>query len=358
MNQPVYLDYAAATPLDSRVRQLMEPYLSDNFYNPSAAYLPARKVKAALEQARSDVAGIIGSKSIEIVFTAGGTEANNLAIRGVMEHFPGMNVVVSAIEHESIREPAKLYDVRIAPVSADGIIDVDKLAALIDDKTVLVSVMYANNEVGTIQPIRTVADCLQKIRLARAKKHPKTALPLYFHSDACQAAGFLDLHVSRLGLSLMTLNGGKIYGPKQSGALYIGSEVRLSPQILGGGQENSYRSGTENPAGSIGFAAALTIAQQARKKEVVRLSGLQELFVELLKSDLSSTVFNGSFRHRLPNNIHITLKGTTMSVCYINWRQPVFWLLPVLPVVPARLNPHTSCRPWGLVMTTAEHRCV
>lgn len=304
MTKVIYLDYAAATPVDPKVLSAMQPYFSREFYNPSAIYLPAIKVKKDIERARSGVAKWLGARPSEITFTAGGTEANNLAIKGVMEQFPDANVVVSAIEHESVLAPASEFNVRQAPVDKTGIIDLKKLGKLIDDKTVLVSVIYGNNEIGTVQPLRQIGQLVEQIRLRRKGK-----LPLYFHTDACQAGTYLDLHVNRLGVDMMTLNGGKIYGPKQSGALYVKTGVKIKPQILGGGQERGLRSGTENVAGIIGFATALDLAQSGRQKESERLQKLQTLFFDLLKRDILSAVINGSQKYRLPNNVHITIPG-------------------------------------------------
>jgi len=305
MDQPViYLDYAAATPVDERVLASMQPYFTDNFYNPSATYLAANSVGKDLAEARGKIAYWLGARSTEIIFTAGGTEANNLAIRGIMQKFPEANVVVSAVEHESVLAPARQYDCRVAPVSKDGSVDLVKLAELIDENTVLVSVMYANNEVGTIQPIRDIA---QIIKQKRAQRNSK--LPLYFHTDACQAANYLDLHASRLSVDMMTLNGGKIYGPKQSGVLFVHSSVELEPLILGGGQERNMRSGTENVAASIGLSVALDVAQTMRHEESRRLQQLQKYFIEKLTAKIPNVLVNGSLKKRLPNNVHVTIPG-------------------------------------------------
>jgi cysteine desulfurase len=283
----------------------MEPYLTDHFYNPSATYLPAQQVRHDLEAARRTVADLLGARSAEITFTAGATEANNLAIHGIMRQFPHGNVIVSAVEHDSVLVPAQTHDVRIAPVDEYGQVQLDALEQLIDDKTVLVSIMYANNEVGTIQPIREIARLIQDKRDARTKD----TLPLYFHTDAAQAANYLDLHVARLGVDMLSLNGGKIYGPKQSGVLFVSSKVRLLPQIVGGGQEHGLRSGTENVAGSIGFAAALQEATGLRIQEVERLQKLQEQFMNDIKTAVPQVVINGSTKKRLPNNVHLTIPG-------------------------------------------------
>jgi cysteine desulfurase len=303
----IYLDYAAATPVDPVVVSAMQPYFSERFYNPSATYAAAHAVRKDIEVARARVAHWLGVRPPEVIFTAGGTEANNLAIRGVLAHFAEGNVVTTAIEHESVLATAHECGGRVAPVGADGIVDVPALIKLVDDQTVLVSVMYANNEVGTIQPIRAIAAELEKIREAR--RAAGNQLPLYFHTDAAQAANYLDLHASRLGVDMMTLNAGKIYGPKQVGAFYAASHVWFRAQVSGGGQERGARSGTENVAGVAGFAAALNLVQERRHDESRRLQDLQKIFFDLLAEVLPGAVVNGSRTHRLPNNVHVTLPG-------------------------------------------------
>lgn len=303
----VYLDYAAATPLDPKVLGVMQPYLSDNFYNPSATYLAAKAVRQDIDSARIKVAHWLGVKPSEIVFTAGGTEANNLAINGVMRQYPESNIVISSVEHESVREPAGRYDCREVAVTSEGLVDVSNLVKQINDRTVLVSVLYANNEIGTIQPIREIAKELQKIRVQR--KSAGNNLPLYFHTDACQAGNYLDLHVARLGVDMMTLNGGKLYGPKQSGCLFIKTGCTLVPEIMGGGQEKGLRSGTENVPGIIGFAEALDIAQNKRSAESKRLEHLQDCFMSGILEVFASAHVNGSIKKRLPNNLSIFFPG-------------------------------------------------
>jgi cysteine desulfurase len=303
-DRSIYLDYAAATPLNDQVLTAMQPYLGTQFYNPAATYLAAAEVHKALEAARSKVAHWLGVRSSEIIFTAGGTEANNLAIHGIMRQFPEGNIIVSAVEHESVLAPAARYDCRIVAVKPDGRLDLDDLRQKIDDQTVLVSVMYANNEVGTVQPVRDVAKLIAEKKQAR-----QSNLPLYLHTDACQAVNYLDLHVARLGVDLMTLNGGKIYGPKQSGALYVKAGIELQPLIDGGGQERGLRSGTQNVAASIGFAEALELVQAERHKESERLSKLQQQAFEMISQKLPNAIINGSIRFRLPNNVHLTLPG-------------------------------------------------
>jgi cysteine desulfurase len=303
----IYLDHAAATPMVPEVLAAMQPFFSDQFYNPSANYMAAQKTHQALDAARADVASILGARSSEIIFTAGGTESDNLAIAGIMQQFPDANLVVSGIEHDAVLEPAAQFDCRLAAVNAQGMIDLEDVRAKVDEKTVLVSVMYANNEVGTVQPIRRLSQLIAEVRTAR--RRAGNTLPIYLHTDACQAANYLDLHVSRLGVDMMTLNGGKIYGPKQSGILYVASGVVLKPIIRGGGQERGLRSGTENVAAAVGFARALQLVQANRHEEGARLAKLQTQAFKLLMERLPKTVINGSTKLRLPNNIHITLPG-------------------------------------------------
>ncbi len=307
MKPSLYFDYAAATPIDPAVASAMQPYFTAKFFNPSATYLAAQQVKKDLNAARARIAGWLGAWPSEIVFTAGGTEANNLAIHGVLRQFPGSNVVASAIEHESVLQPASQHAHKKAPVTADSIVDVAKLRVLIDDQTVLVSVMYANNEVGSVQPIRQLGLALQEIR--RGRRQRGVELPIYLHTDACQAAAYLDLHTARLGVDLLTLNAGKIYGPKQCGALFVSRQVRLQPDVVGGGQERNLRSGTENVAGAIGLAMALDLVQTRRHEEGERLRRLQKLFIGELQKNLPEAVVNGTLKTRLPNNVHITLPG-------------------------------------------------
>lgn len=303
----IYLDYAAATPIDPVVRSAMQPYFSDKFYNPSALYLSAKAVHKDIETARSSIAQTLGAKPSEIIFTAGGTEANNLAIHGVMQQFPGKAMVVSGIEHDSVLKPTKQYSHRVVSTKPDGIIDQEDLKQKITDNTVLISVMYANNEIGTVQPIHAVAQIIDAIKAERARVGNR--LPLYLHTDAAQATNYLDMHVSKLGVDLMSVNGGKIYGPKQTGFLYVKTGTQLKAQVLGGGQERSIRSGTENVAGVIGLSVALQLVTERKKSEIDRLQKLQHDFVRALQEAMPSVSVNGSMKYRLPNNVHITIPG-------------------------------------------------
>ena len=305
--QFIYMDHAAATPVDRTVLAAMQPYFTDNFYNPSAIYLAARAVKQDVSAARAEVAKVIGAKPSEIIFTAGGTEANNLAIAGIMRKYPNSNCVIASTEHESIQQVAARFAYKEAMVDAQGVVDIASLTKVIGPKTVLVSVAYANSEIGTIQPLTQISKLVQAIRQQR--KQQGNSLPLYLHTDASQAACYLDMHVHKLGVDLLTLNGGKMYGPKQSGALYVNTGIELSPLILGGGQEANVRSGTENVPAIIGFARALHIAHQQAKNETTHMLKLQTYFIDRLQKTFPNSAINGSLKHRLPNNIHVTLPG-------------------------------------------------
>jgi cysteine desulfurase len=302
----VYLDYAAATPVDRKVLAAMQPFFSDQFYNPSALYGGARSAKAALEAARHSVGRSIGARPSEITFTAGGTESANLAVEGILQAHPNSNLVISAVEHEAVREAALKYDVQICKVDQKARVAIADLKQLITDKTVLVSVMYANNEVGTVQPIKDIVELVATIRMDRKSRGVKK--PLYVHIDACQAPNYLDINIARLGVDLMTLNGGKIYGPKQSGVLYHRIGVDLNPQIVGGGQEYGLRSGTENVAFAVGFALALEQAVSKRNEAGKSMQKIARSFIEGLETRFSAHL-NGHAKLRLPNNIHVTFPG-------------------------------------------------
>lgn len=347
--KPIYLDYAAATPVDSQVLEAMQPFFTEQFANPSSLYASARVTREALSKARATVANILGAKPTEVIFTAGATESINLAIQGVLRQFPDGHIVTTAIEHEAVLATTNQFDHTIVDVSAKGVVDVQAILAAITDQTVLVSVMMANNEIGTIQPIKELAQELENIRQQRTSD-----LPLYLHTDAAQAATTLDLHVSRLGVDLLTLNGGKMHGPKQSGILYVRTGTKLSPLIYGGGQERGLRNGTENVAFAVGFAKALELAQADRKTEAQRLQQLRdELQSDLLKA-LPNLVINGDPKHRLPHNLNITLEGldgeaavlyldnagvqaSTGSACSIGSDEPSHVLL-ALGCTPAQAN--------------------
>ena len=304
----IYLDYAAATPMDPKVESAMGSYLGDNFYNPSATYLAARAVRADLNEARANVAAHFGCRPAEVVFTAGATEANNLAIAGIMNLWPDGEVLATAVEHESVLAPVKKYPHKLIKVDARGRLDLAHLEELIGPKTVLVSIMHVNNEIGVLQPIADIANLLNKLSKLRTEKGDKR--PLYLHTDAAQSPNFFELKVARLGVDLMTINGGKIYGPKQTGALFIKAGVKLSPQVIGGGQEFGVRSGTENVAGIIGLTVALQIAQRKHSSEAKRLSSLRQRFEAGLLELAPEIKINGSKKHRAPHISSVTFPGT------------------------------------------------
>jgi cysteine desulfurase len=307
MMSPIYLDYAAATPLDGRVFDAMQPFWTERFYNPSSSYLAAKSVRQALDEARGRVAHWLGAKPREVVFTAGATESINLAILGVLQAFPGGHVVTSAIEHEAVLAAAKAHDHTLVPVLRDGTINLDALKKSITDRTVVVSIAIANNEIGTIQPIREVASILSEARrLRQLKNNPR---PLYLHTDASQGACYLDIHASRLGVDLLTLNGGKMYGPKQSGILFVKTGAQLNPLVVGGGQEFGLRSGTENVPASIGLSFALDIAQAERKEAIAKTSALRDELQQAIVHALPETQVNGNLKRRLPNNLHLSWPG-------------------------------------------------
>lgn len=303
-----YFDYAAATPLDRGAYDAMQPYWMERFHNPSALYVASRSVRHELEEARAIIAQELGARPSEIALTAGGSEANNLAIHGVMRHFFDKHLVVSAVEHDSVLLAARRYDHSLAPVTPKGIVDVTALMRAVNDNTVLVSVMYANNEVGAIQPIRDIAAFVADVRRDRAARRIKT--PLFVHTDACQAGNYLDMHTHRLGVDLLSINGGKVYGPKQSGALYVRAGVRLQPLVDGGGQEWGLRSGTENVALAVGFATAWRTARHMAHAESHRLTAARDFTIAQLLRQVPGLIINGpTGSKRIANNIHITIPG-------------------------------------------------
>ena len=295
----IYLDHAAATPFDRRVLAAMQPYFSDQFYNPSSPYAPAIAVRRDYEAAKHSLAQSIGVKPDELVMTAGATESINLAFSGIDGH-----VVIPNIEHHAVLAAAQIHDHTIVAADQRGFVSAESIKAAIQPSTRLVSVAIANNELGTIQPLRDIAQVIKLEREARLQRNDTT--PIYFHTDASQGVGQIDINVARLGVDLLTLNAGKIYGPKQVGLLWAASHVRLSPQIVGGGQERGLRSGTENVAGTIGFAKALSLVSDHRKYESDRLAKLRDSLQEKLIAAFSDAVVSGHSKHRLAGHLHIS----------------------------------------------------
>ncbi len=299
----IYLDHAAATPLDSKVLQAMQPYFSDAFYNPSAPYAPAIAVRREYEAAKQVIAQCIGAKGDDIIITAGATESINLAFASVDGH-----VITSSIEHHAVLAAAKQkQEVTLLEPLPTGMVSAVSVRDALKPTTQLVSIALANNELGTIQSLREIAEVIKQERQARLARGDHT--PLYLHSDASQGAGQLDINVARLGVDLLTLNAAKIYGPKQVGLLWSASSVVLRPLVLGGGQERGLRSGTENVAGVIGFAKALELASQHRKFESSRLMKLRDMLQRHLTQTFSTAVVSGHERHRLAGHLHISFPG-------------------------------------------------
>lgn len=298
----IYLDHAAATPMDKRVVAAMLPFFSEKFFNPSSPYAPALNVRREYEAAKDTIARVIGATGDEIVMTAGATESINLAFGAVKGH-----VIVPSIEHHAVLAAAKRHDYSVVDVASSGRVSVDAIKAELRPDTVLVSVALANNELGTIQPLRDIAQILQQER-DRRLAHGDTT-PLYLHSDASQGVGLLDVNVARLGVDMLTINAAKVYGPKQMGILYASRHIALEPQIVGGGQERGYRSGTENVAGTIGFAKAMELADEHRRHEVERLRQLRDTLEADLLTAFPYAVISGHKKHRLPGHLHISWPG-------------------------------------------------
>ena len=358
----IYLDHAAATPLDPRIKEAMLPYLDSEYGNPSAIYSVGRMAKEALDNARQTVAQVLGCTASEVIFTGSGTESDNLAIfgvargytrpspkpspikgEGVSVQFPSPrgrgegegrgHLITTNFEHHAVLNPCKAlekegYEVTYLKVDRDGLITPEQLKAAIRPDTLLVSVIYANNEIGTIEPIAELARALREWKKIHDRKEND---PPFFHTDACQAAGYLEINVKNLGVDLMTINGSKIYGPKGTGALYVRRGLRLKPLIYGGGQEFKLRSGTENVAGIVGLAKALEITHHvaaglqpalAKALEVThnvaagrelehmeseRITQLRDKLINGIMENVPGTMLNGHATKRLPNNINITI---------------------------------------------------
>ena len=308
----VYLDYAGGTPIDPRAKLAMEPYWEVEFGNPAALYHAGRVAKDAIDNARKSIAQVLNASDAEIIFTASSTEADNLAFfgaaRAVKSHLQQMNakghVIISAIEHHVMINSAEALkkdgiDVSLAPVDKNGIVEVRELEKLVRPDTFFVSVMYANNEIGTVEPVQKLSAALRARR--GAKPYP------LLHTDACQAAGFLPLNVVELGVDLMTLNGSKIYGPRGTGLLYKKNGVAMHPLIVGGEQEQHLRAGTESGPLIVGFAAALQKAERLRAAESARLTALRDYFTRELLKKIPRAVLNGHSTNRLPNNVHVSM---------------------------------------------------
>lgn len=295
-----YLDHAAATPVSPKALQAMLPYFSEQFYNPSAPYLPAKHVREAYEQAKQALASVIGAKGVDLIVTSGATESINLAFKSCLG-----KVLVPTTEHAAVLEAAKLHDYALIEVDKNGLIKLDDLRNKLSDDVELVSVSLANNELGTIQPLAEISEILRQVRQTRLQQGNRT--PLYFHSDASQALNLLDINVARLGVDLLTINAAKCGGPKGVGALYVAHGVKLSPITVGGGQERGLRSGTENVPGLIGFATAATEAKTHLAGNRKKYQAMTAQIRQILASD--TTIFLGNSKRQLASFCPVCFRG-------------------------------------------------
>jgi cysteine desulfurase len=302
MQDPVYLDNAATTPLDPRVLEAMLPHLGAGRGNPSSIHARGAAARAAVERAREAVAAMIGATPAEIVFTAGGTEADCLAVLGIARASgpDRSHLVVSAIEHPAVREAARQletegFEVTWLGVEGDGLVDVDEFAGALRPETALAAVMWANNEVGTVQPVRELAaECARR------------GVP--FHADAVQAAGREPIDVGEAGVSTLAISGHKIYGPQGVGALYVREGTPIDPVLFGGGQEGGLRSGTENVAGVVGLGAAADLAREELRRRREHEADLRDRLIEGLLA-LPDVDLNGHPVRRISNNVHVSVRG-------------------------------------------------
>lgn len=300
----IYLDHAATTPVRPEVRAAMEPFLFENYANPSSIYRLAQGARAALDEARDTMAEGLGARPAEIIFTGGGTESNNAAIKGAVlaQAARGRHIVNTAIEHHAVLHPVVELgerfgaDVTIVPVSSAGIVDPAEVERALRPETVLVSVMWANNEIGTIQPIEPIA------QLTRARG-------IACHVDAVQAAGMLPIDLASIPIDLLSISAHKFYGPKGVGALFVRQGTPWWPLLTGGGQERNRRAGTENVAGILGMARAFALACTEREATNAHLCSLRDYLLDELPVRIAGTYVNGDPGRRLPNNVNVSFDG-------------------------------------------------
>jgi cysteine desulfurase len=306
MTDHIYLDSAASTPVADEVIAEMLPFMKQQYGNPSSIHRFGRETTRAIQLARRRVAEMIGASPREITFTSGGTEADNLALKGTAVHVRSMTpeknrIITSSIEHDAVLEPCKDLEgmgfaITYLPVTGEGVVRPSDLKNALGKDVALVSIMYANNEVGTVQSIKELAEIA----------HQAGAL---FHSDAVQAAGKIPIHVTDLGVNMMSMSSHKINGPKGVGALYIRSGLEISPIIHGGGQESELRSGTENVPGIVGFGKACELASRNMGQYQEYVSGLRDYLIERISKEIPRSRLNGSRTNRIPNNVHFTFFG-------------------------------------------------
>lgn len=323
-NNKIYLDYAATTPVDGEVLKAMMPYFSEKFGNASSVHSFGQEAMAAVDQAREKIARYFNCDFTEIIFTGSATEANNLALKGLALLLPNyaiaengndynkLHIISTKIEHESVLEPLKELEragckITYLPVDKEGLIKISNLEKNIKDTTILISIIYANNEIGTIQPIKEIGKLLEKIN----KKRLKNKLPkIYFHTDAVQALNYLECRPDWLKIDLLTFSGHKIYGPKGIGGLYVRKGTPLLPIILGGGQEFGLRSGTENVASIVGLAKAVELVFKDKEKKYKKVFNLRNQMLEdIIKDSKIAVKINGSRVYCLPNILNIRFSG-------------------------------------------------
>lgn len=302
--ESIYLDHNATTPVDPAVTEAMLPYLDGHFGNASSSHSFGRDAKVALERAREQVAGVINCDPSELYFTSGGTESDNMAMHGAARQLRGRkdHLIVGAAEHHAILEPAEYlhhkedWKLDLLPVDRNGFASAEGLRSLVTDRTALVSVMHANNETGTIQDIKALAQAA----------HEKGAL---FHTDAVQAAGKIPVDVRQMNVDLLSLTAHKIYGPKGIGALFIRSGIKLAPLMHGGSHEKKRRPGTENVAGAVGLARALEIAVERMASDSARLTELSNYFIDHVTQSIPDVFLNGDREQRTPQTVNFSFKG-------------------------------------------------
>ena len=297
----IYLDNAASTVIHNEVFQEMIPFLKEQYGNPSSIHHSGRMASRAIQKARKQIANLISANPEEILFTSGGTDSNNIALFGITHTNKGKHIITSSIEHDAVLEPCKKlekegFDVTYLPVSGDGLINPEDVKKSITKNTCLVSIMFANNEVGTVQPIGEIAKLCSEKRI-------------FFHTDAIQAIGKLEINVKELRLDMLSISSHKINGPKGVGALYIKSGTKIEPYIFGGGQENGLRSGTENVASVVGFGKACELAKENLEKNILHFKNLRDVLVSKVMKEIPYVSINGHPEKRIPNNAHFTFLG-------------------------------------------------
>ena len=317
MFRRVYLDNSATTPIDPAVVEAMLPFLTDKFGNASSIHFFGQEAKAAVDKAHHQAAALLNARPNEIVFTSGGTEANNLAIRGLLEANKqhGTHIITSAIEHPSVKSLCEDlekngYTVTYLPVYENGIVRMDELKAAVREDTVLISVMTANNEIGTLQPVAQTGRFVKELRSSGKK--------VWFHTDAVQAAGKIAVDVEEIGCDLLSISAHKLYAPKGVGALYVRRGVRLHSQNIGGHQERERRGGTESVPLIVAFGKACELAQDALAEESLRLAALRDKFEEQAGEKISGLAYNGERSQRLPNIANMSFRGIEGEGLLIN----------------------------------------